>query len=187
MFEFIKEFIKSPKSIGSIAPSSRYLSNKMIEDINFEICNCIVEYGPGTGVFTEKIIARKKEDTLFLVFENDRLFANKLINMYGHKKNVKIINDSAENIKRYLDIYNISNVDYIISGLPFTSLPKEVSNTILKNTSSLLHTNGEFITFQYSLIKKDYFKNYFKNIYIDRVIANIPPAYVLKCTCIDKV
>lgn len=187
MFEFVKEFIKNPKYIGSITPSSRYLSNKMIEDINFENCTCIVEYGPGTGVFTEKIIARKKEATLFLVFENDKLFANKLINMYGYKKNVKIINDNAENIKKYLDIYNISNIDYIISGLPFTSLPKNVSNRILKNTSNLLYNNGKFITFQYSLIKKDYFKSYFKNIYIEKVIVNFPPAYILKCTCIDKI
>lgn len=32
MFKFMKEFMKSLKSIGSIAPSSKYLSNKMIKN-----------------------------------------------------------------------------------------------------------------------------------------------------------
>lgn len=182
MFEFIKEFIKSPKSIGSITPSSKYLSNKMIENVNFEKCNCIIEYGPGTGVFTEKIIARKKEDTLFIVFENDKLFADKLTNKYRYKKNVKIINDSAENIKKYLNLYNISDIDYIVSGLPFTSLPREISDKILKTTSSLIQEKDKsFITFQYSLVKKNYFNNYFDNINVDRELLNMPPAYILEC------
>lgn len=85
MFKFIKEFIKNPKFIGAVAPSSEYLAEKMIEDINFKECNFIIEYGPGTGVFTEKLIARKKENTLLLVIENNKEFCEDLFSMYGHK------------------------------------------------------------------------------------------------------
>ena len=113
MIKFIKEFIKKLKLIGAVAPSSKYLAEKMIEDINFKECNCIIEYGPGTGVFTEKLIARKKENTLLLVIENNKEFCEDLVSMYGYKKNVKIINDGAENIKKYLKEYNIKQVDYL--------------------------------------------------------------------------
>jgi phosphatidylethanolamine/phosphatidyl-N-methylethanolamine N-methyltransferase len=181
MFKFIKEFIKNPKFIGAVAPSSKYLAKKMIEDINFKECNCIIEYGPGTGVFTEKLIARKKETTLLLVIENNKEFCEDLFSMYGYKKNVKIINDGAENIKKYLKEYNIKQVEYVVSGLPFTVLPVSITNAILKITKEILSNEGEFITFQYSLLRKNFFERYFDNVEVKKAMINVPPAYVLKC------
>ena len=101
--------------------------------------------------------------------------------MYGHKENVKIINDGAENARKYLSLYNINQVDYIVSGLPFTVLPVSISSDILMNTKDILKDNGEFITFQYSLVKKRFFESYFNSIKSKKVIMNLPPAYVLIC------
>ena len=69
---FILEYIKNPKAIGAIAPSSSYLANKMVESINFKNAKCIVEYEPGTGVFTEKILSRISEDTIVILIEINR-------------------------------------------------------------------------------------------------------------------
>lgn len=179
--KFVKEFFKMPGTVGAVAPSSKYLAEKMVETIDFENCKCLVEYGPGTGVFTEKLIARKKEDTLLLIFEVNKEFYDKIVNLYGHKENVKIINDGAENLRKYLEMYNVEEVSYIVSGLPFTILPKEVSTKILEETEDLLSDSGRFITFQYSLVKIDLFKKYFKNIQTRKTMRNIPPAYVLEC------
>lgn len=179
--EFLIEFIKSPRNVGAIAASSRQLAEEMIGNVDFENAECIVEYGPGSGVFTEKLIVKKKEDTLLIVFENNQKFCNNLLDIYKHKKNVKIINDGAENIKEHLEKFKIKQVDYIVSGLPFTSLPKNISDTILNNTSEILNINGEFITFQYSLVKKSLFTSYFDNIKVKKIMLNMPPAYVLKC------
>lgn len=182
MFKFIKEFIKSPKYIGAISPSSKFLANKMIKNIEFEKCNCIIEYGAGTGVFTKEIILRKKESTIFLVFEKNKKFADIIKNKYLLKKNVKIINDGVENIQKYLNDYNITKVNYIISGLPFASLPKTLADNILEQTQKILtKSEGIFITFQYTLIKMSVFNQYFKSIENDREYLNIPPAYVLIC------
>ncbi len=62
--DFIKQYIKNPKTVGAIAPSSEKLAYKMVEDINFLNASCIVEYGSGTGVFTEKILSKKKDSTV---------------------------------------------------------------------------------------------------------------------------
>ena len=51
MFKFIKEFIKNPNFIGSVVPSSESLAKKMVEGINFQECNCIIEYGAGTSIY----------------------------------------------------------------------------------------------------------------------------------------
>lgn len=178
---FVLEYIKNPKSVGAIAPSGKYLANEIISDINFEKVKCIVEYGPGTGVFTEKILARIKDDTIVLLVEINKEFYTLLKSIYGHKKNVIIVNDSVENIDMILKKYSIKTVDYIISGLPFASLPKSVSNCILQKTAKIISSNAEFITFQYSLFKLRLFREYFGKINYKKVIRNIPPAYVLKC------
>ncbi|WP_238918648.1 rRNA adenine N-6-methyltransferase family protein [Clostridium sp. YIM B02555] len=179
--KFLIEYIKSPRSIGAVAPSSQKLAEKMVNSVNFENSECIVEYGAGTGVFTEKLIARKKEDTLLIVFENNREFYNILLNKYKNKKKVWIINDGAENINKYINKLGIEQVDYIVSGLPFTSLHKNISDIILNNTRDILKSDGEFITFQYSLVKNRLFKSYFKSIKITKIRLNLPPAYVLSC------
>ncbi|MEG2656866.1 MAG: rRNA adenine N-6-methyltransferase family protein [Clostridium sp.] len=178
---FLFEYIKNPKMVGAVAPSGKSLAEKMINSIDFRNAKSIVEYGPGTGVFTEKILARVQNDTIVLLVEVNTEFYNILKNRYGHKKNVIIVNDSAENIDKILKENDIEKVDYIVSGLPFASLPRKVSCNILKKTSMLVSKNTEFITFQYSLFTLKFLGEYFKNINYRRVVKNIPPAYVLKC------
>lgn len=181
MNSFLKEFIKNPRTTGAIAPSSKYLAEKMLSNIDFENSRCIVEYGPGTGVFTEKLIARKKDETLLIIVERNIKFYCELLKLYGNKKSVKIVHDGAENIKNHLKFYSVDKVDYVVSGLPFTALPEKMSQSILESTRDVLSDNGEFITFQYSKIKKDMITGYFKNINLKRVRLNIPPAYVISC------
>ena len=177
---FLLEYIKNPRKVGAVAPSSKYLAYEMINTIDFENVNCIVEYGPGTGSFTEKILARAKEDTTIILIEVNKEFYSKLIKLYGYKKNVIILNDSAENIKEILKKNSIKKVDYIVSGLPFTSLPKKVSNDILKRSSEVIGKDGKFITFQYTLFKEKYISSFFSKVECKKVIRNFPPAYVLR-------
>ncbi|HEY5562370.1 MAG TPA: SAM-dependent methyltransferase [Clostridiaceae bacterium] len=179
--KFLIEYFKSPRTVGAVAPSSEKLAQKMVQDIDFNSAKCIVEYGPGTGVFTEVLIKKRREGTLLLLVEYNKVFYNGLVNKYGDLNDVLIINDSAENIDKHLKKYNIKVVDYIVSGLPFASLPKNVSGKILKTSGQMLKRKGVFITFQYTLFKKEYIRSYFKNVEYDRVFLNFPPAYVLRC------
>lgn len=181
IIKFLLEYIRSPRTVGAVAPSSEKLAIKMVEDIDFENSKCIVEYGPGTGVFTDKLIERKKKDTLLILLEYNEAFCKQLEHRYNEKDNIIVINDSAENIDMYLEKHKVKNVDYVVSGLPFASLPKGISSEILNKTKSILKTNGEFITFQYTLLKKEFIANYFEDIQLERVVLNVPPAYVLKC------
>ncbi len=88
---------------------------------------------------------------------------------------------SAENIKKYMEEFHIECVDYVLSGLPFTSLPEEVSKRILNNVMESIHENGKFITFQYSLVKKGFIQHFFPEITLEKVWLNFPPAYVFSC------
>lgn len=181
IIKFLVEYFKSPRTVGAVAPSSEMLANKMVKDINFENASCIVEYGPGTGVFTDKIVAGKKKDTVLILIEYNKEFCKQLKERYNGYENIILINGSAENIDKYLQEYNIKKVDYVVSGLPFASLPKKISNKILRRTSHILNKGGIFITFQYTRFKKEFIAGHFEEMSLERVIRNIPPAYVLKC------
>lgn len=178
---FLKNYIKYPRMIGAICPSSKALAKKMMENIDFENAECIVEYGPGTGVFTEEIIKRKKKEMVLLLVELNEDLYELLTNKYGHNENVYIINDSAEKVSNYINRLGFKYADYIVSGLPFAAFPKQVSNEILTNTAKALKKDGKFITFQYTLLKKNLVKQFFKDIDITYEFRNFPPAFVFNC------
>ncbi len=181
MITFINEFIKHPRYIGALMPSSAMLAKNMIAAINFEHSKTIVELGPGTGAFTEKIAKQKKKETLLILIEINGTFVKNLKQQYAQDPSVQVIHGSAENLKKYLEVLNVDRVDYVLSGLPFASMPLDVSERVLRNVrDSLLHS-GKFITFQYSLVKKKFIQRFFPRIIEKRVLLNFPPAFVLSC------
>lgn len=178
---FILQYILNPRTVGAVLPSSTRLANKMVENINFNDTKFIVEYGPGTGVFTDKLIEKRNKDTVILIVECNNKFYDLLRDKYKNEKNLYIINDSAENIDKHLKRYGIPYIDYVISGLPFASLPQSVASTILNITNKILKDEGKFITFQYTLLKKEFIGEYFREIDVKREAINMPPAYILSC------
>ncbi len=183
---FLYQFIVNPKTVGAILPSSSYLGDRMMERIDFKKAKYIVEYGPGTGVFTEKLIKNRDPTTVILLVENNKEFYSLLKEKYKEEGNLFIVSGSAENIEQYLRKFNIPYVDYVISGLPFSSLPKNVSSKILLNTTKILKEDGRFITFQYTKLKKAFIKQFFTKIDMKREFRNFPPAYIFSCTTSKK-
>jgi len=179
--KFLLKYIKNPTSVGAVLPSSKHLARKMVRPINFESAECIVEYGPGTGVFTEELLLKRKNNTLLILIEKDIAFYNILTEKYSGLRNVRIYNESAENVESILLENGFEKASYIISGLPFASLPKILSKNILEATTKTLSDSGEFITFQYTKIKLDLFRDYFKILPLVREIRNVPPAFVVRC------
>ncbi|MED1204499.1 class I SAM-dependent methyltransferase [Heyndrickxia acidicola] len=178
---FFIQYLTKPRTVGAIWPSSHFLAKKMVKDIAFDQTSCIVEYGPGTGIFTEQIIKNRQETTFVLLIEANKEFYKLLKSKFGEEKNVFIEHGSAEHIDDYLTKHQISHVDYIVSGLPFASLPSGVSNTILEKTRKVLGGTGRFITFQYTLFKMQMIRGFFNQIEVDHEFRNMPPAYVLNC------
>lgn len=182
LFSFIYQYLLNPRKIGAVLPSSNYLAEKMVDSIDFHNAKYIVELGPGTGVFTDKIIDNRNQHTVVMLIESNTEFCTLLKEKYTDEKNLFIINGSAEDIDKYTKYFNIPYLDYVVSGLPFASLPKSVSSAILIKTKRLLRKNGLFITFQYTLFKKGFIGHYFKHMIITREYRNIPPAYVFSCS-----
>lgn len=182
MKSFLFQYLLNPRTVGAILPSSKNLAQRMVDNIDFETADYIVEYGPGTGVFTDKIIDNREPHTVVMLIESNREFCKLLKEKYKNEENIFIVNGSAEDTDKYINEYGIPYIDYVVSGLPFTSLPKGISNTILIKTKRLLGDHGKFVTFQYTQLKKKLICQYFKRIEVKREFRNIPPAYVFSCS-----
>jgi phospholipid N-methyltransferase len=178
---FFKEAIKSFKTSGSITPSSKYLIKTMLKDIDFKNAKVIVEYGPGNGVLTKRILEKMNGDALLVCFEINPKF-HKFLSKNTDKR-LLVLNKSAENVITEINKLNITQIDYCISSLPLAMLPNKIGKNILNNTKQLIKVNGYFIQFQYSLNFYKKISAVFnkKNVQIKFEPLNIPPAFVYKC------
>lgn len=176
---FLEEFFRNPASVGSLVPSSRDLTDKVMAPIDFANTRCIVEYGPGTGVFTDVIIQRRRAETVVLLVEVSEPFCKLLQERYAGQPNVHVVFGSADKTDQYLREINAPPVDYVVCGLPFSSLPLRLGWRILACTQRLLLPNGKLILFQYSLQNTKLFERFFRLLGQEYVLLNLPPAHVL--------
>lgn len=177
---FIKQFWKEKKMVGAMAPSSRFLANKMLKNVDFTEARVIVELGPGTGVFTDRILKKMHPESILLVFELNDNFYNQLKSRITDER-VHIIHDSAEKIAFYLDKFQLGKADVVVSSLPLANFPQELRNSILSASHDSLKEVGQYIQFQYSLQSKKQIQKVFNEVSIDFTPLNFPPAFVYTC------
>jgi len=178
---FLKEFFKSNRMVGSIIPSSRFLSKKMLQPIAFERAKVIIELGPGTGVFTKELLRRTKPHTQLIVIElNDAFY--EALQAKIKAPNLHLIHGSADQITQTLQRLNLPKADYILSSLPLSNFPAALRNTILDEVKNNLQDNGKLIQFQYSRGLQKLYGNFFKEVKIDYTALNLPPAFIYTCT-----
>jgi phospholipid N-methyltransferase len=177
---FIKQFWKEKKMVGAMAPSSRFLAQKMLQHIDFKEARVLIELGPGTGVFTDRILEKMHPDAKLLVFELNDNFCNALKKRITDPRAV-IIHDSAEKIEEYLEKYALGKADVVISSLPLANFPAALRQSILDASHRSLKNVGKYVQFQYSLQSKKHIKNTFDEVNIDFTPLNFPPAFVYTC------
>ncbi|UYZ59743.1 class I SAM-dependent methyltransferase [Hymenobacter latericus] len=176
---FLEEFIRNPATVGSMVPSSRELTEQVMAPIDFATANCIVEYGPGTGVFTEALLKRRRPETAIVLVEVNRRFSELLRQRYAAHHNVHVIHGSADKTAEYLQPLGIRQVDCVVCGLPFSSLSRRLGWRILEHTQQLLEPDGKLVLFQYSMRNKRLFERFFRPVSHEHVLLNLPPAHVL--------
>lgn len=177
---FFKVAIKNYKTSGTVVPSSRYLAKKMLKQIDFTTADVIIELGPGNGAITHKILKKLHPNAVLICFEINTEFYTELQKIQ-HPQLI-VLKASAEKIKDEVEKLGYTKTNYIVSSLPLTIIPKEISHKILVESYTFLDTNGLFIQYQYSLTYYNKLKEVFGNhINLGFELLNFPPAFIYKC------
>ena len=191
--QFIVEVFRNPVVTGDILPTQRYLARRMIDCI--EILNHplkIVEFGGGEGAITRAIVDKVDRGGIgydIFSFElNSRLADMSRKKFQGNGKinrRVRIIEDDAVNMLSHLNDNGVGGVDYIISSLPLTHFSREKSRNIFRAAKTGLKKNGVFTQYQHFPTRYSLVKEFFNDVKIRYVLANIPPAFVYTCRNIE--
>jgi phospholipid N-methyltransferase len=174
---YIKTFLRD-KNVASITPTSSVGVKRVCSRIDFKNSDLIIEYGPGTGVFTNYLLANMRPDARLLLIELNRNFSS-ILRKTIQDPRVLIENDSAENVLEALRKCQESRADYILSGIPFFWLRNGLREKILTNTFNALKTGGKFLVYQTCFQTDQHLK-----IHLDRLfplvtcrfeLMNVPP------------
>ena len=184
-FQFLQAFLKNPLKVGAIAPSSPELAQKMTKDILPDENNIILELGVGTGAITKVLQEIIPDEKSYLGIELDKGLVKSLKKKFPL---LKIIRGNACEVFSLHQKTNLGKVGYIISCLPFVSIPNEIGEIILTEIDKFMEKGCVFRTFQYahgyyfpSAIKlREYMDgNYGKAKKSQIIMKNVPPAYTL--------
>lgn len=138
---FRRRLLRNPKQVSAIAPSSRTLARAMTLGLG-PTSGRVVEFGPGTGRFTEAILARGVAPQDLTLFELDEEFVAYLRQKFP---GVAVHQMAAQEADRVVD----PGVATVISGLPLLSMPHEVREGIVGSAFRILAPRGRYVQFTY--------------------------------------
>lgn len=181
VFLFAKNFFKHPKMLGSVVPSSRFLIERVLGEIDWQRADVIVEYGPGVGTFTRQILKRMRSDAVLVVLETNPEFVDFLCGSIADPR-LHVVHGSAADVRRALAERGLEGADYVISGIPFSTLPEELRVQIVQATHEALRPAGAFLVYQFSAKVHSYLEKAFGRVNREFEPLNVPPAQLFFCT-----
>ena len=176
---FFRQFLKHPGMIGSVIPSSRTLVDAVLEPVDWERARLFVEYGPGVGTFTRPILERMHPDATLIAIDLNLDFVAWLDAQIDDPR-LRVVHGSAVDVRRFIREAGHQQADYVLSGLPFSTLPDGVGAAICAETRAALRPGGEFLIYQYSRYVLRLLTPLFGAISERLEWRNIPPCRVIR-------
>jgi phospholipid N-methyltransferase len=174
-WQFLRGFFKNPVMVGSIIPSSKVLIEKMLGPVDWPNTKLFVEYGPGVGTFTRPILEKLAPDAKLVTIDTNPDFTNYLKESIDDPRLIAVTG-SAANVEKILADQGLGSADYVLSGLPFSTLPTGVGEDIAEATANVLRPGGAFLVYQFSPKVRDFIQPHFASIKRGFEWVNVPPA-----------
>lgn len=160
---FIQGFIEHPVMVGSIIPSSRYTIRKMLAPVNWSECQLFVEYGPGIGTFCRPVLDRLPRGGTLIVIDTNPLFIDYLKATIADSRFIPVLGSAAD-VEAIVRAHGFDHADYVLSGLPFTTLPGRIGPAIAAATHRVLRPGGAFLVYQFTARARDFMARHFGRI-----------------------
>lgn len=177
---FARNFFRHPRMLGSIVPSSRFLIKQLLQPVDWNRASVIVEYGPGVGGITAEVLRRMRPDATLIAIETNPAFVSFLRSSLQDAR-LHVFEASAENVDQILRQLGKPKASYIISGIPFSTIPAPVRERILRKTCEVLEPGGAFLVYQFSTRVLQDLKRIFGYVRRRFEPLNVLPAHLFFC------
>lgn len=174
---FLKGFLKHPVMVGSVIPSSDTLIRHMLKPVDWSATKVFVEYGPGVGTFCPHILERLAPDATYIAIDLNPDFIDYL-NETIIDNRFRAILGSAADVEQIVKDSGFDHADYVVSGLPFSTLPTGVGPAIAAATHRVLRPGGAFLVYQFRAKVKDFLLPHFTRIDSGFEGWNVPPCFL---------
>jgi phospholipid N-methyltransferase len=174
---FFLRFLNEPKQVGSIVPSSVFLERRLVRMGKVAQARTVVELGPGTGGTTQALLKALPQDGRLLAIEIDQRLAE-LVRSGIRDPRLIAHRGSAEHIAQALAQYALPAPDLVISGIPFSTMPRQIGKRILREIRTVLAPGGRFVAYQLRDRVAVLGRDFFGDAETDIELLNVPPIRV---------
>lgn len=175
--EFLRGFLSKPKEVGSIIPSSRFLERRIIRCADVAGAKVVVELGPGTGGTTRALLRAMAPDARLFAIEINPRFCEHLSRNLRDQR-LTVLEGSASDVGPLLAAEGIDGADVVLSGIPFSTMPRPIGIGILTSIRAALRPGGRFVAYQFRDRVEGLGKAVFGSPQIQTEIRNVPPMRV---------
>lgn len=171
---FFRGFLENPGMVASVVPSSQATIDAMLKRVDWSRCRLFVEYGPGIGTFTTRILDLLPPDGKLLAIDTNPRFVDFLRKTITDPR-LEVVLGSAADVQAFVRGSGHAHADYIISGLPFSSLPPAVAEQIVAASYAVLRDGGAFMTYQFRPTARQLTEAQFEKVDTGLALLNVPP------------
>lgn len=177
---FFRQWLRSPKSMGSVLPSSRVLARAIAKEIAWQPGQYVVELGGGTGAITQGLIEHGIPRDRIIVIELDG-------SLYSYLKDrltgCTVIQGDATRLDEILARQGVGEVGTVLSGLPMVGMPEAFQRAIVEQSFKVMKPGSFMLQYSYSPIAPVPAAKFGITAKIARyVLWNFPPAAVWRYT-----
>ena len=173
---FFRQWLRSPKSMGAVIPSSRVLARAVTEAVRWAPGEHVIELGAGTGAISQGLIdAGIPPDALMMIELDPQLFDY----LRTRFPAVRVVNGDATRLVDIVRQLGITRVSTIISGLPMVTMPLAFQRAIIEQSFEVLGTDGYLLQYSYSPVSPIPARKLGVEAKLVKfVVRNVPPATV---------
>jgi phospholipid N-methyltransferase len=173
---FVRQFLRHPMQVASLVPSSRFLMRRVLAAAAVERAGLVVELGPGTGGTTRAILDAMPPDGRLLSIElNHRL--HRLVDAIPDERLIAHRGSACE-LPAVLAAHGFGAADAVVSGIPFSTMPRAVGSGIAAAIAECLAADGRFVAYQASTRVAELCRPHLGIPRVDSELLNIPPMRV---------
>jgi phospholipid N-methyltransferase len=143
---FLQEFLRHPRQVASITPSSRFLERRIVELADIASARTVVELGAGSGGTTSAILAAMPASARLLAIEINPRFCG-LLRQIGDARLV-VHCGGAHELRDALTQYELEAAEAIVSGIPFSTIDRDAASSIVEMIWAALAPGGRFVAYQ---------------------------------------